>query len=55
MVRAALLASVACTAPPESRHSRNESTVPNASSPRSAAWRAPATSSSSQASLVAEK
>ena len=36
-VRAALVASVACTLPPVSRHSRKLSTVPKASSPASAA------------------
>jgi hypothetical protein len=55
MVRAALVASVAWTAPPVSRQSRNESTVPKASSPASARLRAPGTLSSSQAILVAEK
>ena len=55
MVRAALVASVACTRPPVSRQSRKQSTVPKASVPRSAAARAPAMLSSSQASLVAEK
>ena len=42
-VRAALLASVACTLPPVSRQSRKVSMVPKASSPRSAASRAPST------------
>ena len=37
----ALVASVACTAPPVSRQSRKQSTVPKASSPRSARARAP--------------
>jgi hypothetical protein len=55
MVREALVASVACTLPPVSRHSRKESMVPNASSPRSAASLAPATLSSSHATLVPEK
>ena len=55
MVRDALVASVACTAPPVSRHSKKLSTVPNASRPASAAARAPSTWSSSQAILVAEK
>ena len=41
MVRAALVASVAWTSPPVSRQSRKVSIVPNASSPRSAAARAP--------------
>ena len=54
-VREALVASVACTRPPVSRHSRNESIVPKASSPRSARWRAPGTRSRIQAILVAEK
>src|SRR4029450_12849346 len=36
MVREALVASVACTLPPVSRHSRKESIVPNASLPASA-------------------
>ena len=40
-VRAALVASVACTLPPVSRQSRKLSIVPKASSPRSAAARAP--------------
>ena len=43
------------TLPPVSRQSRNESTVPKASLPCSAAARAPATLSSSQEILVAEK
>jgi hypothetical protein len=43
MVREALLTSVACTAPPVSCHSSQESMVPKASSPRSAAARAPGT------------
>ena len=42
-VREALVASVACTRPPVSRQSRKLSTVPKASSPRSARARAPAT------------
>ena len=63
-VRDALLASVAWTAlapaspadaPPVSSHISQLSTVPKASSPRSAAARAPGTWSSSQASLVPEK
>ncbi len=54
-VRAALVASVACTRPSVRRHSRKLSTVPKASSPRSAASRAPGTWSSIQAILVAEK
>ena len=53
-VRDALLGSVACTAPPVRRCSRNVSIVPNASSPRSARARSPPWSSS-HASLVAEK
>ncbi len=40
-VRAALLASVACTLPPVSRHNRKLSMVPKASLPASAAARAP--------------
>jgi hypothetical protein len=55
MVRAALVASVACTLPPVSRHSRKLSMVPKASSPACALARAPATLSSSQAILLAEK
>ena len=54
-VREALVASVACTRPPVSRQSRKLSMVPNASSPRSARARAPATWSSTQASVEAEK
>ena len=54
-VRAALVASVAWTRPPVSRHSRKLSTVPKASSPRSARARASGTLSSSHDSLVAEK
>src|SRR5688572_23033650 len=54
-VRDALVTSVACTAPPVSRHSRYESTVPNASSPAAAAAAAVATRSNSQPSLVPEK
>ena len=54
-VRDALVASVAWTLPPVSRQSRNESTVPKASRPCSAAARAPITLSSSQPILVAEK
>jgi hypothetical protein len=55
MVREALVASVACTLPPVSRHSRKQSIVPNASLPSSAASRAPATWSSSHATFVPEK
>ena len=55
MVREALLGSVLCTAPPVSCHTSQVSTVPKASSPRSAIWRAPGTWSSSQDSLVPEK
>ena len=55
MVREALVTSVACTAPFVRRQSSHVSTVPNASRPASAAARAPGTSSSNQASLVAEK
>ena len=54
-VRDALVTSVACTVPPVSRHSRNVSTVPNASRPARAAARAPSTWSSSHAILVPEK
>ena len=55
MVREALLGSVLCTAPPVSCHTSQVSTVPKASSPRSAIWRAPGAWSSSQDSLVPEK
>jgi hypothetical protein len=51
----ALLTSVTCTAPPVSCHISQLSTVPKASSPRSAAARAPGTWSSSHCSLVPEK
>ena len=54
-VREALVASVASTLPPVSRHSRKLSTVPQASSPASARARAPGTLSRIQAILVAEK
>ena len=54
-VRAALVASVACTLPPVSRHNKKQSMVPKASRPASAKARAPATLSSSQAILLAEK
>jgi hypothetical protein len=54
-VREALVASVACTAPPVSRQIRKLSIVPARSSPRSARARAPFTLSSSQAILVPEK
>ncbi len=54
-VREALLASVMCALPPDSCHAIHASTVPNASSPRSARARAPGTLSSSHASLVPEK
>ncbi len=54
-VREAFDGSVAWTAPPLSRQSSHESTVPKASWPRSAALRAPSTSSSSQRILVPEK
>jgi len=54
-VRDAFATSVTCARPPVSRQIRNDSTVPAASSPRSARSRAPATLSSSQASFVAEK
>lgn len=55
IVRDALLGSVLCTAPPVSCQISQLSTVPNASSPRSAIRRAPGTWSSSQANLVPEK
>ena len=55
LVRAALLTSVACTAPPVSCHISQVSIVPNASSPRRAAARAPGTLSSSHFSFVPEK
>ena len=55
MVRAALVASVACTFPPVRRHNRKLSMVPKASSPARALARAPSTLSSSQAILLAEK
>ena len=55
MVREAFDTSVTCNAPPESFHASQLSTVPNASSPRSACSRRPGMLSSSQASLVAEK
>ncbi len=54
-VREALVTSVACTRPAVRRHSRNESMVPKASSPRSARARAPATLSRIHATLVPEK
>jgi hypothetical protein len=54
-VREALLASVAWTRPPVSFQTSQLSTVPKASSPRSARARAPGTWSSSHASFVAEK
>ena len=55
LVRAALVASVACTRPPVNRQIRKLSTVPKASSPRAARSRAPSTRSRIQAILVAEK
>ncbi len=55
MVREALLTSVTCTLPPVSCQISQLSTVPKASSPRSARARRPGTLSSSQTSLVAEK
>ena len=55
MVRAALLTSVACTAPPLSCHINQLSTVPNANSPRAAMSRAPATLFKIHCNLVAEK
>ena len=48
-VRDAFDGSVACTRPPVRRQSSQESTVPKASSPRSASERAPGTSSSERA------
>jgi hypothetical protein len=51
-VREALLASVTCTWPPESRCTSHESIVPKASSPFSARDRAPSTWSRSHSSLV---
>ena len=54
-VREALVASVACTAPPVRRQIRNVSMVPNARSPAAARSRAPSTWSRIHASLVAEK
>ena len=54
-VREALVASVACALPPVSRQSRKLSTVPKASSPFSARFRAPFTLSRIQAILVPEK
>jgi hypothetical protein len=51
----ALLTSVTCAAPPVSCQISQLSTVPKASSPRSAASRAPGTWSSSHCSLVPEK
>ncbi|EWS52563.1 hypothetical protein X551_04649 [Methylibium sp. T29] len=55
IVREALVVSVACTRPPVSCRSSQLSTVPKASSPRSARVRAPGTWSSSHAILLAEK
>lgn len=55
MVREALVTSVACTAPAVKFHINQLSTVPNASSPRSAAARAPLTLSKIQAIFEAEK
>ena len=54
-LRLALVASLACTLPPVSRHSRKHSMVPAASAPFSAAARLPATWSRIQAILVPEK
>ncbi len=54
-VRLALEASVACTAPSVRLQTSHESTVPNASSPRAALARAPATWSRSHFSFVPEK
>jgi hypothetical protein len=54
-VRLAFDGSVACTRPPVNCQINHESTVPNASSPRSARARAPATLSSSHLSFVPEK
>jgi len=55
MVREALVTSVTCTAPSVSCQINQLSTVPKASSPRSACARAPGTLSSSHCSLVPEK
>jgi len=55
MVRLALLTSVTWRLPPVSCQMSQLSTVPKASSPRSAASRAPGTWSSSHCSLVPEK
>ena len=54
-MREAFDASVACTRPPVSFQRSHESTVPNASSPRSARARAPGTASRSQPIFVPEK
>ncbi len=58
LVRDAFVTSMTCgapaAAPPASHQTRKESTVPNASSPRSARWRTPWVSSN-HASFVAEK
>ena len=55
IVREALVTSVTCVLPPVSCQISQLSTVPNASSPRSAVVRAPGTLSRSQRSLVPEK
>ena len=55
MVRAALVASVACTVPPVRFQTSQLSTVPNTRSPASARARAPSTLSRIQAILVDEK
>jgi hypothetical protein len=54
-VRLALVTSVACTLPPVSRQIRNESTVPNSTSPRPQRSRRPGTVSSRCMIFVAEK
>src|ERR1700683_1417779 len=54
-VRDALVASVACTLPPVSRHNKYVSTVPNANSPRAARSRILGAQSNNQASFVPEK
>ena len=54
-VRDALVTSVACVLPPDSRQMRKLSTVPNAICPASARARSPATLSSIHLIFVAEK
>jgi hypothetical protein len=54
-VRLALLTSVTWHRPPVSRHSRNESMVPNSTSPRAARARSPSKESSRCLILVPEK